>query len=48
MDKVAHHIEQAKHHIEAAHAAHNGMEDEEDMPMQSGGLSGLMSGEDEE
>jgi hypothetical protein len=48
-DKVAHHIEQAKHHIDAAHAAHSGagMEDEE-MPGQGGGLSGLLGGEDEE
>lgn len=47
-DKVKHHLDKAKEHIEAAHAAHAGHEDEmHDSPM-GGGLSGLMGDEAEE
>lgn len=47
-DKVKHHLDKAKEHIEAAHAAHAGDEDEDMTPMSGGGLSGLMGGEQEE
>lgn len=45
-DKVKHHLDKAKEHLNAATEAHEGHEDDEDMPSMGMGLSDLL-GEDE-
>ena len=47
-DKVKHHLDKAKEHLDAATEAHEGHEEDEDTPLQGGGMSALMGGEEED